>query len=263
VFGQVVASSTTMYVRHPLLFLGIGVLPMIVSALSTIVQQFVYGSAVTIDGGAPRIEIRDWVDAISVAHVLLLVISILVAHAAVSQALFDLDSGSEDVTVRSVYRHAFARVWALTGTFGLYLVFLILSAILLDISIFLLPIFILLAVMCALFVPVLQIESTSGIRALRRSWQLVWPQVFRVAALLIFAGLVTLLVGGIPSTFVILAFQAPFAVVNLLPGMISMLTVPFVSLIATYLYYNGRAHELEIDEAESQRDETTVASPSS
>jgi hypothetical protein len=64
-----------------------------------------------------------------------------------------------------------------------------------------------------------------------------------VAALLVFAGLLVNLMGGILATVVILVVQAPFAVVNMLPGVVATLLLPYVSLLIAYTYFNGRAHE--------------------
>jgi fructose-specific phosphotransferase system IIC component len=59
----------------------------------------------------------------------------------------------------------------------------------------------------------------------------------------LFAGVLSNLVGGVLAAAVILAVQAPFTVVNLLPGVVTALLLPFLSLLCAYAYFNGRALE--------------------
>jgi len=243
-FGQIITTSLTQYRAHALVLLGIGLIPVALSVLSTLVQQLLYGSGVTIHGSRPGIEIRDWVGVVTTVHVVAMVLAVLLAQAAVTRALLRWDDG-EEVTVRRAYALALGRLGGLARGLGAYVLGILLCLILLNLSMLFLPVAVFFLVRWSLFVPVLEVEGLAGIKALRRSGRLVWPQFFKVAGLHVLAWVVAIVLGVVPSLVAILTFQVPFLVLNLLPGIVSMLTVPFASLLLAYAYFNGRAREEE------------------
>lgn len=243
-FGQIVTTSLAQYRSHALVLLGIGLIPVALSVLSTLVQQLLYGSGVTINGSRPGIEIRDWVGVVTTVHIVAMVLAVLLAQAAVTRALLRWDAG-EEVTVRRAYALAFGRLGSLARSLGAYVVGIVICLALLDLSMLLLPVAVFFLVRWSLFVPVIEVEELAGIKALRRSGRLVWPQFFKVAGLHVLAWTVAIVLGVIPGLVAILSFQVPFLVLNLLPGIVSMLTVPYAALLLAYAYFNGRAREDE------------------
>jgi hypothetical protein len=250
-FGQIVTTSLTTYWTHAWVLLGIGLLPVAMSVLSTLVQQLLYGSGVTINGSRPGVEIEDWVGVVTTLHIVAMVLAVLLAQAAVTRALLRWDAG-EEVTVVGAYRLASSRIWALVRSLVAYAVGVVVCLVLVDLSVLLVPVAAFFLVRWSLFVPVLEVEDRAGIKALRRSGTLVWPQFFKVASLHLLAWLVAIVLGVVPSLAAILSFQVPFLVINLLPGIVSMLTVPFASLLLAYAYFNGRAIEGEKVAAEPE-----------
>ncbi|HEX2175319.1 MAG TPA: hypothetical protein VHG70_05360 [Nocardioidaceae bacterium] len=226
--GQVIAVSWLMFRSRPGLFVCIGLPAVGVSVASTLAQMPLDSSGVT---GTLR-------SSAELLEGILLALALLLAQAAAVQALADLDAGRR-VRVRDVYRAAVRRLLPVSVT----VILAVICLLALTLTVVLLPVALALLVGWSLFIPVVLLERRSGFRALRRSWRLVRLQFFKVAALLVFASMLVNLTGGILATVVILAVQAPFAVVNLLPGVVATLLLPYVSLVIAYLYFSGRAQE--------------------
>jgi hypothetical protein len=242
--GQVIAVSWRMFWSRIGLFVCIALPVVGASIVATLLQTPLESSGVT---GVI------WTSA-QVFEGILMASVLLLAQAATVQALADLDAGRK-VRVRDVYLAATRRLLPTWGTTLLVVVGLMA----LTVTILLIPVALVLLVGWSLFIPVVQLDRKSGFGALRRSWRLVRPQFFRVAALLLLAGILVNLTGGILGTVVILAVQAPFAVVNMLPGVVAALLLPYVSLLVGYMYFNGRAHEQAVQESPVTEDGGTEA----
>jgi hypothetical protein len=226
--GQIIAVSWAMFRARLGLFVCIGIPAVGVSVASTLIQTPLESSGIT---GTLR-------SSAELVETTLLALALLLAQSATVQALADLDAGRR-VRVRDVYRVAVTRLLPVSSTVVLAVVVLSVT----TLTVVLAPVVLVLLVGWSLFVPVVQLDRRSGFSALGRSWRLVRPQFFKVAALLVFASMLVNLTGGILATAVILAVQAPFAVVNLLPGVVASLLLPYVSLLIAYIYFNGRAQE--------------------
>jgi hypothetical protein len=225
--GEIIAVAWGLFWSRPGLFVCIG-LPVVATSLAaSFAQTWVSNSAPAVLGWSALLLAA----AVAAAFVLL-------AQAATVQALAELGAG-HGVRARDAYRLAFPRLLPLAGT-----AILMAGALLLfTISVLLIPVALVLLVGWSLLIPVVQLDRRAGFRALRRSWRLVRHQALTVTALVLFAGVLGNLVGGTLATVVILAVQAPFAVVNLLPGVVTALLLPFVSLLFAYAYFNGLALE--------------------
>lgn len=234
-FSQVVASSWSMLRTRPRVFAGIGLVVVTVALVLSVVHRF----QLLISERDAQNAFSDLVMLLlTVVELGILVLALALAGSATTQAVADIDAG-RDVTVRSAYRAALRRPLALLGALALWLVLLLGT----SLPGFLLPLAVLLVVASSLFVPVLQLEHTSGAAALWRSWRLVRHQIVKVSALLVLGVLLATLLGGLISTGVLLAVQAPFALVDLLPGMLAALMAPYVALLLAYAYYDGIARE--------------------
>jgi hypothetical protein len=225
--GQIIAVAWEMFWSRLGLFVCIG-LPVVATGLAaSIAQTWVNASTPGVLG---------W--SILLVSVALAAAFVLVAQAATVQALAEIDAGRR-VRVRDAYRLSFRRLLPLAGTVILMVAVLLLLAL----TVLLIPVAVVLFVGWSLVIPVVQLERKSGFWALRRSLRLVRHQVLTVPALVLFAGVLSNLVGGVLAATVILAVQAPFTVVNLLPGVVTALLLPFLSLVCAYAYFNGRALE--------------------
>lgn len=231
--GQTVADAWEVFRGHPLLFLGIGSSVAVASVATGLVGQLGAGVAGSASAGSSR---PVWV---AVGIGVLLVMTLL-SQAATMAALAELDAGRR-IGPLGAYRLALPRARALLGTALLW--FLVVGALLL--SVFFSPLALVVAVASALFVPVVQFEGLAGPRALRRSAHLVRGQVVKVVLVLLLAAALTSLLGGLLGAVVILAVQAPFVVVNLIPGIVQALLNPFTSLMLGLSFHHGLAREQE------------------
>ena len=65
----------------------------------------------------------------------------------------------------------------------------------------------------------------------------------RVASLVGFGALLALVAGPLVGALLILLTDAPLALMNVLAGIVYALTMPFVALVTTYLYFDTRVRE--------------------
>ncbi|TIC85912.1 hypothetical protein E8D34_12490 [Nocardioides sp. GY 10113] len=216
--GQTLAVAWWVYWTRWRLFGGIGAGVAAVSLVTGAIGQFAQGLTSTV-----------------VASVALM-IAILFAQAATATAFGELDAG-RTATVRRSYAAATARAGALLGTAVLWTVALVLLLATLWLALLALLFF----TAWSLFVMVVQLEGVSGVAALRRSWHLVRGQFVKVLLLLVLGAALSTLVGGLLGSLVLVVAQAPFVLVNLVPGVVAGLLVPFTTLAMTYAYFDGVA----------------------
>jgi hypothetical protein len=226
--GQLIAVAWEMFWSRLGLFMCIGLPAVLVSLGVTGLQAYLSAST----GGDP-LRLSIWLLA-----AILLALVLLLAQSATVQAVAELDAGHR-VRMRDAYRLALRRLLPVAATVALMIVALLLMMF----TVVLIPVALVMLVGWSLVIPVVQLDRRSAFKALRRSWQLVRVQFFTVAILLLFAAVLGNLLGGVLATAVILAVQAPFALVNLLPSVVASLLLPFISLLLTYAYFNGRARE--------------------
>lgn len=106
-------------------------------------------------------------------------------------------------------------------------------------TLFLLPVAVLLAGVWALLAPVVQLERRSGARALARAARLFLGSATTTVPLAVICLLVVLLLGLLLSSLVFVVFTAPFYVIEAVPGVVSALTWPLVSVVLAYAYANA------------------------
>jgi hypothetical protein len=107
----------------------------------------------------------------------------------------------------------------------------------------------------ALFVPVapvIAIEGAGPLRAMRRSARLVRPRMFPVLGIALLSGLLASTVGqvlGTVPTFLSLIVGLRWGWLLLAAGSIvtSLVTTPFVAIVATLVYYDGRIRQEGLD----------------
>ena len=230
-WGQVVLAGLRLYGSRPLLFVGIGLLSLPLTAVITALQAVVAG--VSVEPGVARAQDPPsaWVVVAGAVGLLLAGAATTVVQAASVSAVVELDAG-RPVGVRRAFALAFGRRTALLVTF------LMSTAVLgvLGLTVILLPVAIVGAVLVALWVPVVVVEDRRGWSALRRSAALVRHQLLKVALLIAAAGALAAAIGPLLGTAVILTTNAPFTVGNLVAGLAYAVLLPLVSVNATYVY---------------------------
>jgi hypothetical protein len=243
-WGQILSAAGRMYVGRAPLFLGIGLLLLPVTAVTTVLQALLIGGL-----GLVGLDI-DGESAGALAIVVVLIGTTLTlfafafVQAATACAVHRIDEGRPVDPVRA-YRAAFEQIRPLLGASALASgVWLALTA-----TGLLFPIAIWLAVRWALFAQAVELEGRSAVGALSRSAQLVRGRWFRVASLVGVGSVVTIVAGPLLGAVLILATSLPLALLNLVAGVIYAAAMPFVALTTTYVYFDARTrHELEPEE---------------
>jgi hypothetical protein len=237
-WGQTLAASARMYYRRWPLFVGIGVLFVPIGLLITLLQALLLHATNVVgvqvghgSGGAVGFV------ALALGTTLTL-IGLGLVQAATARALIELDA-DHPIGPLQAYRLSLVRARRL---FGALLVAVVVVS-LLATSLFLLPIAIWLAGRWALVVPVVELEDSAALAALRRSRGLTRRRWLKVASLVVAGGGLVLLLGPLIGALLILATDAPFWLVNVIAGVIYAVTMPFVALTTAYVYFDCRVRD--------------------
>jgi hypothetical protein len=234
-WGQTLVSATRMYVAHPRLVVGIGILLIPISLLITLLQSLLlHGTSfLGLESGA---EGNSFVAFVVIAiGTALTLLGLGLVQAATTRALVELDRGQAIGPVRA-YWLARDSIRPLLG--ALVLAALVVS--LLASSIYLLPVAVWLAGLWALIAPSIELEDLSAIGGLRRSAQLVRGNWFKVASLIVVGATLAIVVGPLVGVALILVTGAPFWLVNIVAGVIYALTMPLVAITTVYVYLDRR-----------------------
>jgi hypothetical protein len=244
-WGQILGGAARMYASRWRLFVGIGVLLLPISVLITILQAIVLHASsiagVETEGEAAGVFVL-LVVAIGTALTLL---GIGIVQVATARALIEIDGG-RPVGPMHAYRMAVANLVPVLGAVVIAVV--VVSA--LTTVVFLIPVAIWLAVRWALVAPVVALENLGPVAALRRSSGLVRGDWLKVASLTIVSAGVALVAGPLIGTALIVLTSAPLSVLNVVAGLVYMLTMPFVALTTAYVYLDTRVGEALASERE-------------
>ena len=234
-WGQILTASARMYLRRIPLLVGIGVLFVPLSVVVTVVQAtFLRASRIV---GIPTEAESGSLLALLVlaAGTALTLLGVALVQAATARALVEIDHGRAIGPVRA-YRLAVDSIRPLLRA----LVIAVFVVSLLATSLFLAPIAIWLAVRWALIVPAVELEQLSAIGALRRSGRLVHHAWLKVAAVAIVGGALALAAGPLIGALLILVTSAPLPFLNLVAGLVYAVTIPFVAIATTYVYFDTK-----------------------
>ncbi|HKB21071.1 MAG TPA: hypothetical protein VKC65_08675 [Gaiellaceae bacterium] len=244
-WGQLLTASARMYGKRAALFLGIGVIFLPLGIAISALQAVVLGGfgllGVDTSGeGAGALALL----VVTVGTTLAL-LGFGLVQAATACALVEVDSGRKVGPV-DAYRLAFRRFrQLLRGLLIAVGVWVVLSA-----TGVLIPIALWLAVRWAFLAQVVELEGSPGIGALHRSATLVRGRWFRVASLVGVGLVVALAMGPLAGALLIVLTEAPFALLNVVAGVVYALAMPFVAIATTYVYFDARVRtELEPKEA--------------
>ena len=239
-WGQVLSASARMYLKRPVLMLGLGLLLIPISLLITLVQWALVGGldlAGSVSGEAASL----FAFLAVVVGAALTLLGLGLVQAATACALVEVDAG-RPVGPVDAYRLALRRIRPLLGAIALFvLVWVVLST-----TVFLIPVAIWLAVRWALVAPVVELEDLRPYPALRRSGALVRGRWLRVASLVGVSAAIAIFAGPLLGAILIILTDAPFALLNIVAGVVYALAMPFVALVTAYVYFDARTQvELE------------------
>jgi len=241
-WGQTVSATWRMYFRQPLLFNGIGLLTIPISVAVTLLQSGIVhaSSFLGLSQSGEGAGDRAWL--VLVIGTILSLLGLLLVQAAVVRAMAEIDTHRPVSTVRA-YRLALERIRPMAAT--IVVAVPVLS--LLSLTVFLIPVAIVLAVRWALIAPCVQLESHRGAGALRRSGSLVRRQLPKVLSLIVMTALLVLVSGPVLGGLLLLGTGADFWLINAVAGLVYALTMPLVGIATTYIYYDAlvREHQAE------------------
>jgi len=237
-WGQTLAASARLYIGNLPLVLGIGVLFVPVSLAVSLLQTLVlHGTSIlgVQTGDESSGILAFFVVAIGTALTLL---GLGFVQAATAQALVELDRGHAIGPLKA-YRLASDSVRPLLG--ALFVAVVVVS--LLASSLYLIPIAIWLAARWALIAPAIELEDQTAIGGLGRSSRLVRGKWLKVASLVVVGALLAIVAGPLIGVLLILVTDAPFWLVNVVAGVVYVLTMPLVAIATTYVYFDRRVDD--------------------
>ncbi len=246
-WGQTLAASARMYAAKPRLMLGLGVLFIPISLLTALLQTLVVHGTDMLGvetGSGTGGLLGFFVLAIGTALTLL---GLGLVQAATARALVEVDQG-RPVGPSRAYLLATDSVRPLLG--ALVVAAMIVS--LLAGSIYLIPVAVWLAGRWALVAPSIELERLRALAGLRRSRQLVQGAWLKVASLIVVGAALSIAVGPIVGAVLILATSAPFWLVNVIAGLIYVVTMPLVAITTTYVYFDRRVGEKLVEPATAE-----------
>ncbi|HEX3291881.1 MAG TPA: hypothetical protein VHR46_10850 [Gaiella sp.] len=236
-WGQILSASGRMYVARPGLFVGLGLLLVPIVLFVTVIQWLLVNGLDALGSVTGDLAGVFAYVAVVVGTTLTL-LGLGLVQAATACALFELDAG-RPVSPVEAYRLALRRLGPLLGA----LLIAVATWILLATSVVLLPIGIWLIVRWSLLAPAVELEDRDAVGALRRSAELVRRRWLRVGSLVGLGGLIALLAGPVVGALLIFVSNSSLALLNLVAGVVYAITLPFVALVTSYVYFDARVRE--------------------
>ena len=246
-WGQILSASGRMYVDRARLFLALGLLFIPLGAVISLVQALVlggFGLAGIDTTGESAGALLFLVVAIGTTLALL---GLGIVQAATACALVEIDAGRPIGPIQA-YRAALRKTRPLLGGLGIAVaIWLLLNA-----TTVLIPLAVWLAVRWFLLAQAVELEGASAVGGLRRSSQLVRRRWLKVASLVGVGSLIALVAGPLLGALLIILTDAPLPLLNVVAGVVYALTMPFVALTSSYVYFDSRVREeLEQEHAPS------------
>ncbi len=244
-WGQILSASGRMYVSRWRLFLALGLLFIPLGAVISLAQALLLGgfdlAGVDTTGEAAGALVL----LVVTLGTTLALLGLGLVQAATAFALVEIDAG-RPVGPLQAYRAALRRLGPLFGGIGIA----VLAVVVLSTTTVLVPVAIWLGGRWLLLAQAVELEGGSAVDGLRRSSALVRGRWLRVVSLVGVGALIALVLGPFLGALLIVLISAPLALMNVVAGVVYALTMPFVALMTSYVYFDTRARvELEHDEA--------------
>jgi hypothetical protein len=247
-WGSMVTSAYRMYVEHPRVFLGIGLLFIPIGLIAAALQSLAFSEhglgALLTSVGATNAFVETLVLAL---NTLVTLLGLTLVQGATAVAMVAID-GNEPVQARTAYKGALERLRpllrALAGAIIVCgaLAFVGLGAV---VAVWLVIRWSLLA-QCAV------IDPAPKPRPLRRSARLTKGHWWRTASITGFVTGLGLLIGPMVGVALLFLTTASFRVVDLVAALINVAVMPFIAIATTYLYADLYVRE-QLDEPEPVR----------
>ena len=237
-----------MYVTRAPLFLGIGLILIPLSIVIALVQSLLLGGFGLLGVDTTGETAGALVLLVVAIGTTLTLLGLAFVQAATACALLRIDE-QQPIGPVDAYRLAFARIRPLLRGLGIAVgVWTALSATGIGI-----PVAIWLGVRWSLLAQGVEVEKLSGLDGLRRSAELVRGHWLRVASLVGAGAVLALMAGPLLGALLIILTSAPFALLNIVAGVVYALALPLVALTSSYVYFDLRArHELEREQAPAE-----------
>jgi hypothetical protein len=235
-WGSTVTASRRMYLAHPGLFIGIGLIFLPLGALISVIQYSTLGS-----GGLNGLvqsagRTNAIVDLLVIGlGVLIAVFGLSVVQTTTALAMVEIDNG-RPVTAMGAYRLALPKLASLLSA----VLFIAAAFVLVSLTAFGTILVAWLIARWSLLAQVHALENRSGFAALRRSAQLVRGSWWRVASLLLFLTVLALVIGPLFGTLLLFVTPASFNFIDLVAGAVNAVVLPYVAIATTYLYFDLR-----------------------
>ena len=233
-WGSIITSAWRLYRSKLKLFLEIGLIFLPLGVVITLVQYLVFrvsGLSALVDTVGSS---NAFVAGLAIVFgVLFTLIGLTLAQAVTAFAMVALDENRETGVV-AAFRLALHRAGPLFGV----LVRAAIVVAVLDLTVIGIPFAVWLIVRWSLVAQVVALEDHPARGALRRSGKLVHGHWLRVAMLTLLVTGTGLLLGPVVGTLMLLVTSASFDVVNLAAGLVYAVTLPFVAVATSYLYFD-------------------------
>ena len=243
-WGQVLTAAARMYVAHPRLYLGIGLLLLPIALVITGIQALLL-TASSIFGVADQGAAAGFFVLIAITIGSMLTwLGLGLVQAVVVRAMIEMDAGRR-LGLAAAFRLAAAHgrvLWSIV-------IFVVVTSLLTS-SVILIPFAIWFAVRWSLVVPAVLLENRRPLGGFQRSARLVRGHWVKVATLTIALGLIAVVLGPLLGTALILATSLPLGVLNIIAGVVYVLTMPYVALATGYVYFDMRVREELEDRAQ-------------
>jgi hypothetical protein len=232
--GSIVTTSGRLYARRPRLFLGVGLLFLPLGLVITLIQYLIF----RVGPLAPLTDTVGGSNAFVAGLALtfgtvLTILGLSVVQAATAHALVELDEGREIGSLRA-FRLGLNQIPPLLGALARATV---LTAVL-TVTVVGIPLAVWLIVRWSLIAQVVALEDHRARGALRRSGTLVTRHWLRTASITYVVAALSLLLGPVIGAILLLITSASFNVINLAASGIYVVTMPFVAITTTYLYFD-------------------------
>src|SRR5262245_659036 len=240
-WGKTLSAAGRMYVERASLFLRLGLLFIPLGLLVSILQVLILGGFGLLGIDTTGEPAGALVLVVVAVGTLLTLLGLTLVQAGTACALVEIYAG-HPIRALLAYRVALGKIRPLLGGLALAVgVWL-----LLGVTAVLTPVAIWLAVRWMLLAQAVVLEDRSARGGLARSYALVRGRWFRVASLVGVGAVLALAAGPLLAAILIFLTDAPLALVNVVAGIVYALTMPFVALTTTYVYFDARVrNELE------------------
>jgi hypothetical protein len=229
-WGQILSAAARMYVTRAPLFLGIGLVLIPIVVLITLIQGLLLLPESDGDAAGTLVVL-----ALLIGTTLTL-LGLALVQAATVCALVRIDGGRR-VSPLEAYGLALRRARPLLGSSGI----LAAAWLALTATGILIPVAIWVAVRGSLAAQVVELEERKAVAALRRSAELVRGRWVRAASLVGVGSALAIFAGPFVGALLILLTEAPLVLLNIVAGIVYALTMPFVALTTSYVYFDALA----------------------